>query len=144
MLRPESRTRARALQLLYAWEVQGEPPISEVAGRVHRLCRGGGASYLEQAERLAGVVVNHQAALDQLAADASENWRLSRLGIVERNILRLAISELTDESVMADPSKSAKVVIDEAVNLARWFGPAKSPGFVNGVLDNIAHGLGRL
>ena len=45
---------------------------------------------------------------------------------------------------MPDTTKSAKVIIDEAVRLAHWFGPTKSPGFVNGVLDRIARSQGRL
>ena len=82
--------------------------------------------------------------LDRLAAEASENWRLDRLGVVERNILRIGIQELTDETVMPDATKSAKVIIDEAVRLAHWFGPIRSPGFVNGILDKIARSQGRL
>jgi len=77
-------------------------------------------------------------ALDRHAAVAAENWRMSRIAVVERNILRLAIQELTDGEV------PPKVVIDEAVRLAHWFGGAKAPAFVNGVLDRVAHSLGRL
>ena len=144
MLRPESKTRARALQLLCAWELQDRAPLREVATRTMRLCRGGGPQLLDHAEALAQAVAQDVDSLDQLAADASENWRLDRLGVVERNSLRLAIRELTDETVMPDTTKSAKVIIDEAVRLAHWFGPTKSPGFVNGVLDRIARSQGRL
>jgi N utilization substance protein B len=108
------------------------------------LCRRGEPQLLEQAEELAQAVVEEVGALDLIAAEASENWRLDRLGLVERNILRLGIRELTDETVMPDATKSAKVIIDEAVRLAHWFGPLNSPGFVNGVLDGIARSRGRL
>jgi len=57
---------------------------------------------------------------------------------VERNILRLGILELRRGEV------PPKVAIDEAVRLAHWFGGSRAPGFVNGVLDGIAHALGRL
>jgi len=144
MLRPESKTRARALQLLCAWDLQGQAPLRDVATRTVRLCRGGGPQLLEQAEDLAQAVVEEVGTLDLIAAEASENWRLDRLGLVERNILRLGIRELTDETVMPDATKSAKVIIDEAVRLAHWFGPLNSPGFVNGVLDRIARSRGRL
>ena len=130
--------------MLCAWELQDRAPLPGVASRAGRLCRHGGPQLLEQAEGVAGAVVQDVRTLDPLAADASENWRLDRLGVVERTILRIAISELTDETVLPDPSKSAKVIIDEAVRLAHWFGPGKSPGFVNGVLDRIARSLGRL
>ena len=76
--------------------------------------------------------------LDAEAARASENWRLSRIAVVERNILRLGILELRRGDV------PPKVAIDEAVRLAHWFGGARAPGFVNGVLDGIARALGRL
>ena len=132
------------MQLLCAWELQDQAPLPGVANRAVRLCRRGAPQLLERAEGLAGAVVQDVGALDRLAAEASENWRLDRLGLVERNILRIAIRELTDEAVLPDPSKSAKVIIDEAVRLAHWFGPVKSPGFVNGVLDRIARSLGRL
>jgi N utilization substance protein B len=144
MLRPESKTRARALQLLCAWELQDRAPLSDVATRTVRLCRRGGPQLLEHAEALAQAVAQDVDALDRLAAEASENWRLDRLGVIERNILRLGILELTDDTVLADASKSAKVVIDEAVQLAHWFGPVKSPGFINGILDQIARAQGRL
>jgi N utilization substance protein B len=60
------------------------------------------------------------------------------MGVVERNILRIGIHELRGGAV------PAKVAIDEAVRLAHWFGGPKSPAFVNGVLDRVAHTLGRL
>jgi len=93
---------------------------------------------LERAERLAAGVVTRLAALDRHAAEAAENWRLSRIATVERNILRLGILELERADV------PPKVAIDEAVRLAHWFAGARAPAFVNGVLDRIAHSLGRL
>ncbi|MGH7581488.1 MAG: transcription antitermination protein NusB, partial [Gemmatimonadales bacterium] len=63
---------------------------------------------------------------------------MSRIAVVERNILRLAIHELRLGDV------PPKVAIDEAVRLAHWFGGARAPGFVNGVLDGIARATGRL
>ena len=76
--------------------------------------------------------------LDAEAERASDNWRLNRIAVVERNILRLGILELRRGDV------PPKVAIDEAVRLAHWFGGARAPGFVNGVLDGIARAHGRL
>ena len=76
--------------------------------------------------------------LDREAEDATDNWRLERIGVVERIILRLGIHELRTGDV------PPKVAIDEAVRLAHWFGGARAPAFVNGVLDRVAHTLGRL
>lgn len=137
MLRLETRGRARALQILYAWEIQGAPAVRDIATAVTRLT-GPEPRVLDFAEKLAARVVANVDALDQQSAVAAENWRMSRIAVVERNILRIAIQEMTDADV------PPKVVIDEAVRLAHWFGGAKAGPFVNGVLDRIAHSLGRL
>jgi N utilization substance protein B len=93
---------------------------------------------LDRAEALATDIVADVGALDAQAADASENWRMSRIAVVERNILRLGIHELRRGEV------PPKVAIDEAVHLAHWFGDQRAPGFINGVLDGVARSLGRL
>ena len=137
MRRLETKGRARALQILYAWELTGELPIHDVASGLARLT-GPEPKVFDFAEALAGRVVANVAELDRVAAGAADNWRMSRIAVVERNILRLAIQELTEASV------PPKVAIDEAVRLAQWFGGAKAPGFVNGVLDRIARTAGLL
>lgn len=93
---------------------------------------------LDYAEALATAVADRIGALDGEAGRAADNWRITRIAVVERNILRLAIHELWLGAV------PPKVAIDEAVRLAHWFGGTKAPGFVNGVLDRIAHVSGRL
>lgn len=137
MRRLETKGRARALQLLYAWELTGELPMEQVVSGIARLTRPE-PMVLDFAEALAGRVVANVSAIDRLAAGAADNWRMSRIAVVERNILRLAIQELTEGSV------PPKVAIDEAVQLAHWFGGVRAPGFVNGVLDRIARSTGRL
>jgi transcription antitermination protein NusB len=137
MLRIETKSRARALQILYAWELQGSPPVPRVVSGLARLT-GPEPRILDRAEALASGVVAEIDALDAHAASASENWRMSRMAVVERNILRLGIHELRRGEV------PPKVAIDEAVHLAHWFGDARAPGFVNGILDGIARTLGRL
>ena len=137
MLRPETKSRARALQILYAWELQGEPTISSVASGLARLT-GPEPRVFDRAEALAQGIVYEIDVLDAQAARASENWRLDRIAIVERNILRLGIHELRRGDV------PPKVAIDEAVHLAHWFGDVRAPGFINGILDGIARSLGRL
>jgi N utilization substance protein B len=139
MIRTETKGRARALQLLYAWELTGEPAIAETAAGLARLT-GPEPRILDRAEALAEGVVASVEAIDRAAAVAAENWRLSRIATVERNILRLAIHELQRNDAAAPP----KVVIDEAVQLAHWFGGARAPAFVNGVLDRVARELGVL
>jgi transcription antitermination protein NusB len=137
MLRSETKSRARALQLLYAWEVLGAPPMAGVANGLSRLT-GPEPRVLDRAEELAQGVIDIVGELDAAAARASDNWRLNRMAIIDRNILRLGILELRRAEV------PPKVAIDEAVRLAHWFGGARAPSFVNGVLDGIARTLGRL
>jgi N utilization substance protein B len=75
----------------------------------------------------------HILAIDEQLQSASKNWRLERMSTVDRNILRLAASEL-----MYDESIPTKVVINEAIELAKRFGTAESASFVNGILDRVA------
>lgn len=135
MLRPETKARARALQLLYAWELQGRPPLAEVAGR---LAGRNDAGQWRSGVALAERVTADLGRLDAEIAQSAEHWRLERIGAVERNILRLGTMELLGG--VTPPA----VAIDEAVRLARWFAGRKAPAFVNGVLDALARRLGRL
>ncbi len=137
MIRTESRVRARALQLMYAWELQDRVGFAKVAYRTARLCRRG-HGVIDEAEAVAAEVVAAADRLDQETAGALENWRLSRVGLMERLILRLGLWEL--ETARVPP----KVAINEAVQLAHRFGGTRSSAFVNGVLDRLAHSLGRL
>jgi len=134
VLRPETRARARALQLLYAWEAQNRPPLAEVIGGLAGKDRRRWQPGVALAERVTGEVGR----LDAEIAQSAEHWRLERIGAVERNILRLGTWELLGEDT------PPAVAIDEAVRLARWFAGPKAPGFVNGVLDALARRLGRL
>ncbi len=84
------------------------------------------------AERLAAGSDERAAELDASIAEAATNWRLDRIAPVDRTILRLGAYELT-----AEAATPAAVVLDEAVELAKRFGEADSPAFVNGVLDAI-------
>jgi len=135
--RPETKARARALQLLYAWEVSGLPSIDAVVTRL-ALAQGAVPTGYDRGAELAARAVAGQPEYDERLSRAAEHWRLERVGVVERNILRLAMAEL-DEG--ATPPR---VVLDEAIKLAHWFGGARSPAFVNGVLDALARESGQL
>jgi len=135
--RPETEARARALQLLYAWELSGEPSIEAVVARVAVSygCRPEG---YDRGADLAAKAIAGRPEFDRRIKEAAEHWRLERVGVVERNILRLALAELDEAST---PSR---VVIDEAVKLAHWFAGARAPAFINGVLDAVARETGAL
>ena len=137
MQRPETKARARALQLLYAWDLSGRPSIETVVARLARASAGPPIGHDRGAD-LAAKAIAGLPDFDRRVAQAAEHWRFERVGAIERNILRLALAEL-DEG--ATPPR---VVIDEAVKLAQWFAGPKAPAFVNGVLDAVARELGRL
>ena len=135
--RLETRARARALQALYAWDMRGGTELERVASQVWD-----DLSITPDERRVAGPIVRHVARKQRdLAAELAEvttNWRLERIGAVERCVLRMAAAEL---SIGETPPR---VVIQEAVTLAERFGSAQSARFVNGVLDALARRLGRM
>ena len=136
-MRPETRARARALQALYAWDVRGRESLERIASQVWDDLAVGADE-----RRLAGPIIRDIARgsteIDAELADVTTNWRLERLGVVERCVLRLAAAELRRES--APP----RVVIQEAVRVAERVGSPQSARFVNGVLDALARRMGRL
>jgi N utilization substance protein B len=136
MIRAETRGRARALQLLYAWETTGRP-IGALLPGLARLV-GPQLPVLDLAAALAEGVIRERSTLDGLLGAATEHWRLSRLAVLDRNILRIGAYELLHQSV------PPLVAIDQALWLAHRFGTPESPRFVNGVLDRVARDLGRL
>ena len=137
----ERRHRAReaALQMLYQWEV-GRADIDEVVRTYWSIERpdeaGLSASLQSFATGLAAGTVKHLGEIDPLIGASTEHWRPSRMAIVDRLILRLAVYEFLHAS---DIPK--KVVINEALELARTFSADEAVGFVNGVLDGIKRGL---
>ena len=137
MQRPETKARARALQLLYAWDLSGRPSIETVVARLATAFGNTPTGYDRGAD-LAAQAIAGIPEFDRRVADAAEHWRLDRVGVVERNILRLALAEL------AEGTTPSRVVIDEAVKLAHWFAGARAPAFINGVLDAVARETGAL
>lgn len=137
MIRTETRRRARTLQLLYAWETQGRPPLPDLVPGFGRMVRPESGLLSEAAAEAQGVI-DRLPDLDAAIARAAEHWRMERIGLPERLVLRVAVHELLQTEV------PPRVVIDQALWLARRFaGPAAVP-FINGVLDRVARDLGRL
>jgi N utilization substance protein B len=138
----ESRHRAReaALQMLYQWEV-GRMPIAEVCKTFWTNGPAGdppGDALRAFAELLATGVATRIAELDPLIVEAAEHWRIERMNVMDRLILRLAVYEFRQE--LETPGK---VVINEALELARTFSTDESVRFINGLLDAIRRTLGR-
>ena len=139
----EQRHRARetALQMLYQWEIgrlsmfdvrqtfwtqddeTGEPLNAELRGFAMRLADG---------------VASTVGDLDPMIAKAAEHWRIERMNVLDRLILRLAVYEFLHE-----PDTHAKVIINEALELARSFSGDEAVRFINGILDGIRRTLER-
>ena len=138
----ESRHRARetAVQMLYQWEV-GKTSMSEV-GRTFWNGPAVPEPLPEEmrvfATRLATGVAGAVADVDPMIAEAAQNWRLERMNVLDRLILRLAVWEFLHET-----DTPAKVIINEALELARTFSTDDSVRFINGVLDGIRRTLAR-
>ena len=99
------------------------------------------AAYEEVRKRCAELVrgvVGRREALDEALADCSHNWKLERMSVVDRNLLRLAAFELLHQQ----PAPPRNVVLNEAVEIAKKFGTAESSSFVNGVLHQLAEAHG--
>lgn len=131
--------RAYALQLLYARD--GDPG-TDVTGAAVSWAETFELEVEADAQLFARGLVEaasqRTAEIDEMIASASKNWRIERMSRVDRNILRLGTAEL-----MAFRDVPVRVVINEAVELAKRFGTAESSAFVNGVLDRIATAVGR-
>lgn len=135
-----ARRRARwyALQVLYALDLNDADPadaVSSYAGAFDLELDGRAAQF---AAELVANTRQNLAAIDDAIQTASRNWRLDRMSRVDRNILRLATYELVHS-----PDVPVKVVINEAVELAKRYGASEAPAFVNGILDRIAQGVRR-
>lgn len=131
------RTRAReaALQILYQAEV-GQLSITD-ASHVHGEAGAPDVADLSDddrayAESLARGVWAARRTLDDWITEASTNWRVERMTVLDRMLLRLAAHEIADH-----PGTPPRVVIDEAIDLARRYSGDEAAKFVNGVLDGI-------
>jgi N utilization substance protein B len=135
--RVETRGRARALQALYAADMRDQAQLRRIATTVFDDLAVA-PDERAFASRLIATVADRGAQLDAALAEVTNNWRLERLGAIERAVLRLAAAELAREEA------PVKVVLQEAVHLAERYGTERSARFVNGVLDAYARKLGKL
>lgn len=132
------RAREAALQMLYQCEVAGVDAEEALAahGEIDQPGRLQTPEAREFAARLVLGTERSVEEIDPLIAGCAQNWRPSRMAIVDRLVLRLAVYQL-----LHLPDVPPAVVIDEAVELARTFGGEESSRFVNGVLDAIRRKL---
>jgi transcription antitermination protein NusB len=155
---PRRRSREIALQILHQLDVGGaSDPAVDVDASIARyfahLAPAGvpatdddDGQPLPESERridrplveqLVGGVAAHRAEIDDLLTQLSRNWRIERMGVVERNVIRIALFELR----YAKGTPQA-VVVNEAVELAKRYGATEGAAFVNGLLDRAMTELG--
>lgn len=145
-----SRRRARefALQALYQSDVGNDSVQKALQGLWAGLVeetdeelgkRQAESDEIEFATALCSGIEAGRDALDQRIEASSTNWRVPRMSVIDRNILRMGAFELSSM-----PGVPANVSINEAIELAKKFGTKDSKGFVNGILDRIARDLGRV
>ena len=132
------RGREYALQMLFQWDLSKES-FKKVRSSFWTLNEDVGVQTKAFADHLTAGTVRHINQIDILLARHAEHWRISRMAVVDRNIVRIATFELMFES------KTPKiVVINEALEIARKFSTFDSVQFINGILDSILKELNSL
>jgi transcription antitermination protein NusB len=130
------RSRRRALQVLFEWDMRGGGIDSAIAHFYDTLYSEEGETETRPKqdkfmEELARGTVENAADIDKQIESKAAHWRLERMPVVDRNVLRLALYELSQHTV------PPPVVIDEALELARQFSNDEAVPFINGILDAV-------
>lgn len=129
-MRRRRKSREFALQALYQLNITNQDVTAVLAQFQEHFVPGGEAD--EFFKRLVLGVLKHCQELDRLIERYSENWRLDRIDMIDRNILRMALFEL-----LYCEEIPPKVTINEAIDLGKRFGSEDSGSFINGILDRI-------
>ena len=134
-----SRRKAReaALQVLYGLEFW-KPEEADLLVDLYWGCFANGDEGRDFTSTLVRGVVDQRARIDAIIQEASTNWKLERMALVDRNILRIATLEL---QFMTDIPK--KVSLNEAIEIAKRYGSEDSSSFINGILDRISNGVAK-
>ncbi len=125
-----SKSRECALQVLFQLNITKQEPVTALSQFQEHFSPNGEAD--DFVKRLVLGVLEHRRELDRLIEQYSEHWRLDRINIIERNILRMALFEL-----LYCEEIPPKVTINEAIDLGKRYGSEDSGSFINGILDRI-------
>ncbi|MCU0606892.1 MAG: transcription antitermination factor NusB [Candidatus Edwardsbacteria bacterium] len=129
--------RELALQALYQHDIAADP-VAKLARDLHRRYHEtADPEALSFAAALVRTVLDHRPELDRLIAGSAQNWRMDRMAVIDRNILRLGAAQLLHCRDQVPP----KVAIDESIELAKRYGDDQSGRFINGILDRIFRDL---
>jgi N utilization substance protein B len=129
------KSRELAMQMLFQGDL-GKQTAEEVRGLFWPSRDDVDAETRGFAEELYRVATERRAEIDALIELHAENWRLERMAVVDRNLLRAAVAEL-----LGTPNTPAAIVINESLEIARRYGAPESVQFLNGVLDAIARSV---
>ena len=124
------KARELAVQMLYQLDLSGNAP--DMIIDTFEDLQKSKPNTRDFASKIFRGTVDHLADIDGMIQAQADNWRLSRMAVVDRNIIRLSVYEFLHET---DSPKL--VVIDEAIEIAKKFGNDKSSQFINGILDGI-------
>jgi N utilization substance protein B len=124
------KARELALQMLFQHDMSGNQPDMIIA--TFEELQKSKPNTREFATKIFRGTVDNLSRIDDMIQAQADNWRLSRMAVVDRNIIRMSVYEFLHES---DTPKL--VVIDEAIEIAKKFGTQKSSQFINGILDGI-------
>jgi transcription antitermination protein NusB len=124
------KARELALQMLYQYDLSGNTPDTIVA--TFEELQKSKANTRDFSTKIFRGTVDNLATIDEMIQQQADNWRLSRMAVVDRNIIRMSVYEFLHEN---DTPKL--VIIDEAIEIAKKFGTDKSSQFINGILDGI-------
>lgn len=128
------QARECALQILFQLEFHTGDPRDTI--RVYWEGQKAGRGAREYGTWIVERILEHGETIDRTIQSASKNWRLARMAVVDRNILRIAVAEL-----LYEPTLVPAIVMDEAIEIAKRYSGEASAVFVNGVLDAIGRGL---
>jgi N utilization substance protein B len=129
------KSREYALQMLFQWDITHDTIDSIITPFWETLETPEPADVIEFANALAAGTIEQVEKIDVLLERHADNWRLDRMAVVDRNILRLATFEFLAEREKGEIP--AAVIINEAIEIARRFSAEGSPQFINGILDSI-------
>ncbi len=124
------KARELALQMLYQHDMSGNAP--EMIVSTFEDLQKSKPNTREFATKIFKGTVENLEKIDGMIVQQAENWRIERMAVVDRNLIRMAIYEFLYEN---DTPKL--VIIDEAIEIAKRFGTQKSSQFINGILDGI-------
>jgi transcription antitermination protein NusB len=127
-----SRRKAReyALQMLFQWDITKDNIDQVITGFWSN--NEEPQAVRDFANQLVNRTIEHVEEIDAVIQRHAEHWRLDRMAVVDRNLLRLATQEF-----IYDKETPSTVVINEAIEIARRFSAQESPQFINGILDSI-------